>query len=91
VTVNHGPSVGFGTARPTVDVILPRPDPILIFAGCPIKEAKGRYSRHIGAASRLRRRDAYAADSRALKLIDDHDRSPRLGLVDLEADEIKQP
>jgi hypothetical protein len=35
--------------------------------------------------------DAYAADVRALKSTDDQDESPRLGLVDLETGEIKQP
>jgi len=53
--------------------------------------AKGRYSRHVGEASRRRRMDAYAGDVRALKSTDDQDPSPRLGLVDLETGEIKQP
>ena len=53
--------------------------------------AKGRYSRHVGEASRRRRMDAYAGDVRALKSTDDQDQSPRLGLVDLETGEIKQP
>ncbi len=53
--------------------------------------AKGRYSRHVGDASRRRRMDAYAADLRAVKSTDDQDQSPRLGLVDLETGEIKQP
>jgi len=53
--------------------------------------AKGRYSRHVGEASRRRRMDAYAGDVRALKSTDDQDRSPRLGPVDLETGEIKQP
>jgi hypothetical protein len=35
--------------------------------------------------------DAYAADVRALKSTDDQDQSRRLGLVDLETGEIKQP
>jgi hypothetical protein len=52
--------------------------------------AKGRYTRHIGEASRRRRMDAYAADGRAVKSTDDQDQSPRLGLVDLETGEIKQ-
>jgi hypothetical protein len=34
--------------------------------------------------------DAYAADVRALKSTYDQDQSPRLGLVDLATDEIKQ-
>jgi hypothetical protein len=53
--------------------------------------AMGRYTRHIGEASRRRRMDAYAADVRALKWTHDQDQSPRLGLVDLETGEIKQP
>ena len=53
--------------------------------------AKGRYSRHVGEASRRKRMDAYAGDVRALKSTDDQDQSPRLGLVDLETGEIKQP
>jgi hypothetical protein len=53
--------------------------------------AKGRYTRHIGEASRRRRMDAYAADVRALKWTHDQDQSPRLGLVDLESGEIRQP
>jgi hypothetical protein len=53
--------------------------------------AKGRYSRHVGEASRRRRLDAYAGDVRALKSTDDQDQSPRRGLVDLETGEIKQP
>jgi hypothetical protein len=52
--------------------------------------AKGRYTRHIGEASRRRRMDAYAADIRAVKSTHDQDQSPRLGLVDLETGEIKQ-
>jgi hypothetical protein len=52
--------------------------------------AKGRYTRHIGEATCRRRMDAYAADVRALKSTYDQDQSPRLGLVDLETDEIKQ-
>jgi hypothetical protein len=52
--------------------------------------AKGRYSRHVGEASRRRRMDAYAGDVRALKSTYDQDQSPRPGLVDLETDEIKQ-
>jgi hypothetical protein len=53
--------------------------------------AKGRYSRHVGEASRRRRMDAYAGDVRAVKSTDDQDQSRRLGLVDLETGEIKQP
>jgi hypothetical protein len=53
--------------------------------------AKARYTRHIGEGSRRRLIDAYAADVRALKWIHDQDESPRLGLVDLETGEIKQP
>ena len=52
--------------------------------------AKGRYSRHVGEATRRRRMDAYAPDVRALKSTYDQDQSPRLGLVDLATDEIKQ-
>ena len=52
--------------------------------------AAGRYTRHLGEASRLRRIKAYAADIRAAKSTDDQDQSPRLGLVDLEKGEIKQ-
>jgi hypothetical protein len=52
--------------------------------------AKGRYTRHIGEASRRRRMDAYAADVRAVKSTHDQDQSPRLGLVDPETGEIKQ-
>jgi hypothetical protein len=52
--------------------------------------AKGRYTRHIGEATCRRRMDAYAADVRALKSTYDQDQSPRLGLVDLATDEIKQ-
>jgi hypothetical protein len=53
--------------------------------------AKGRYSRHVGEATRRRRMDAYAGDVRALKSTDDQNQSPRLGPVDLETGEIKQP
>ena len=53
--------------------------------------AKGRYSRHVGEASRRRRMDAYAGDVRALKSTLDQDQSPRLGPVDLKTGEIKQP
>ena len=53
--------------------------------------AKGRYSRHAGEATRRRRMDAYAGDVRALKSTDDQNQSPRIGLVDLETGEIKQP
>jgi hypothetical protein len=35
--------------------------------------------------------DAYAGDVRALKSTHDQNQSPRLGLVDLETGEIKQP
>jgi hypothetical protein len=52
--------------------------------------AKGRYTRHIGEVTCRRRMDAYAADVRALKSTYDQDQSPRLGLVDLATDEIKQ-
>jgi hypothetical protein len=52
--------------------------------------AKGRYTRHLGEASRSRRMDAYAADVLALKSGHDQNPSHRLGLVDLETDEIKQ-
>jgi hypothetical protein len=52
--------------------------------------AKGRYTRHIGEATCRRRMDAYAADVRALRSTYDQDQSPRLGLVDLATDEIKQ-
>jgi hypothetical protein len=51
--------------------------------------AKGRYSRHVGEASRRKRMDAYAGDARAVKSTHDQDQSPRLGLVDLETGEIK--
>ena len=53
--------------------------------------AKGRYSRHVGEATRRRRMDAYAGDVRAMKSTDDQNQLPRLGLVDLETGEIKQP
>jgi hypothetical protein len=53
--------------------------------------AKGRYSRHVGEATRRRRMDVYAGDVRALKSTDDQNQSPRLGPVDLETGEIKQP
>ncbi len=58
--------------------------------------AKGRYTQHIGEATCHKRMDAYAADGRtawrvrALKSTYDQDQSPRLGLVDLATDEIKQ-
>jgi hypothetical protein len=53
--------------------------------------AKGRYSRHVGEATRRRRMDAYAGDVRALKSTDDQNQSPRPKPVDLETGEIKQP
>jgi hypothetical protein len=52
--------------------------------------AKSRYIRHIGEASRHKRRNAYSADASALKSL--HDRpvqSPQLGLIDLATGEIK--
>jgi hypothetical protein len=43
--------------------------------------AKGRYTRHLGEASRLRRMDAYAADVPAAKSTHDQDQSPRWNLL----------
>jgi hypothetical protein len=53
--------------------------------------AKGRYTRHIAEAPRCRRFDAFDGDVRALKSAHDHTKLPRLGLVDPETGEIKQP
>ena len=52
--------------------------------------AKGRYTRHVGDASRRRRRDAYAADVRALKPTQIRTQSRRLGPVVFDTGEIKQ-
>jgi hypothetical protein len=53
---------------------------------CP---AKGRYTQHMTEASRRRRANAYAADDRALKPLQEQVAQSRFGLLDLDTGEIK--